>query len=93
MDRRLPPSSKDVSDYLAFLSARIDTEGSAADARGAIGFIAAFRLMARYTDMSFVRLDSEKVVVSDTHVRVLTSCVRRLVYRHHQTGRLLVQRL
>ena len=40
MDRRLPPSSEDVADYLAFLSARVDTEGSAADARGAIGFLA-----------------------------------------------------
>jgi hypothetical protein len=40
MNRRLPPSSEDVADYLAFLSGRVDTEGSAADARSAIGFIA-----------------------------------------------------
>ena len=154
VDRQLPPSSEDVADYLAFLSERADTEGSAADARGAIGFIAtvnagrgwnrsdilggraalplealrrrhahavskapglpasfvrqileryvvvrsnlpwdlqwrlavgvaigtAFKLMARYADMRFVRYDNDKFLVFDTHVRVYISERKTHVY-------------
>lgn len=154
MDRNLPPTSEDVADYLAYLSERVDTEGSAADARGAIGFIAtvnagrgwnrsailggraalplealrrrhahavskapglpasfvrliieryvivrsdlpwdlqwrlavgvaigaAFKLMARYADMRFVRYDSDKFIVFGTHVRVFISERKTHVY-------------
>ena len=40
MGRQLPPTQADIADYLAFLYDRVDTVGSATDARAAIGFIA-----------------------------------------------------
>jgi hypothetical protein len=38
--RRLPPTCGDVTDYLTFLTTTVDTTGSVADARGALGFLA-----------------------------------------------------
>jgi hypothetical protein len=38
--RQLPPSCGDVTDYLTFLTTKVDTIGSVADARGALGFLA-----------------------------------------------------
>ena len=38
--RQLPPSCGDVTDYLTFLATKVDTTGSVADARGALGFLA-----------------------------------------------------
>ena len=38
--RQPPPTCGDVTDYLTFLATSIDTTGSVADARSAIGFLA-----------------------------------------------------
>ena len=38
--RQLPPTCGDVTDYLTFLTGKVDTTGSVADARGALGFLA-----------------------------------------------------
>jgi hypothetical protein len=40
MGYSLPPTSEAVAGYLAFLSDTVDTRGSIADARGAIGYLA-----------------------------------------------------
>ena len=40
MGRQMPPTAEDVAQYLAYLSGKVDSIGSVADARGAIGFLA-----------------------------------------------------